>query len=182
MIAEQVEDVIILGGNPAYYTPADVPFADAISRMKQSLHVSSYFNETSARCAWHLPRAHLFESWGDARAFDGTTSFVQPVIAPLYGGKTDSEILAVLLGKSESSAHGLLQAYWKNRTEKKDFESWWQNALRDGFVSGSAFSAVNPAVAKIEITLGQSPNQGSAIEVIVRPDPTIRDGEFSRTA
>src|SRR5207237_1371395 len=55
-------------------------------------------DETSRACMWHLPRAHYLESWGDARSWDGTAGVVQPLIEPLFGGKTPIEVLAILTG------------------------------------------------------------------------------------
>ena len=34
-----------------------------------------------------FPQAHDLESWGDARAYDGTVTVIQPLIAPLYDGQ-----------------------------------------------------------------------------------------------
>ncbi len=43
------------------------------------------------------------ESWSDLRAFDGTATIQQPLIAPLYNGKTAHELLAILLGDPDRS-------------------------------------------------------------------------------
>ena len=45
---------------------------------------------------WHINGTHYLEQWGDARAFDGTASIVQPLIAPLYGGKSEHELLSAV--------------------------------------------------------------------------------------
>ncbi len=77
------------------------------------IHLSQYVDETSARCDWHLPEAHYLESWSDARAYDGTASIVQPLVAPLYGGKSSHEIVAALSGEPQRSGHELVQDYWR---------------------------------------------------------------------
>ena len=58
-----------------------------------------YDDETARLCHWHIPQAHCLESWGDLRAFDGTVTIQQPLIAPLYKGRTAHELLALLLGQ-----------------------------------------------------------------------------------
>jgi MoCo/4Fe-4S cofactor protein with predicted Tat translocation signal len=96
----RVETLLILGGNPVYTAPVDLDFVDLLSRVPTSLHLSSYQDETTQACTWHLPRAHYLESWDDTRAWDGTVSVVQPLIEPLYDGKTPSELLALVMGDS----------------------------------------------------------------------------------
>src|SRR5579859_4660914 len=96
----KVDLLIVLGGNPAYDAPADLNFADALKSGKTPLrvHYGLYQNETAELCQWHVPATHELESWGDARAYDGTVSIIQPLIAPLYNGKTAHEVINVLLG------------------------------------------------------------------------------------
>ena len=68
------------------------------------VHLGLYQDETSQYCHWHINEAHYLESWGDARAYDGTVSIVQPLIAPLYGGKSVYEVMAAAYRPSRS--HG----------------------------------------------------------------------------
>src|SRR5581483_11064804 len=83
MRAGRVETLVMLGGNPVYDAPADLDFAKALDRVGVRIHLSLYDDETSRLCHWHLPEAHFLESWGDARAWDGTATILQPLIAPL---------------------------------------------------------------------------------------------------
>src|SRR5450755_3357800 len=94
----KVDTLLILGGNPVFTAPADLAFGDALSKAKNSIHLSLYEDETSERCSWHLNAAHYLESWGDALSWNGTLSIVQPLIAPLHGGKSTLEIVAQLAG------------------------------------------------------------------------------------
>src|SRR5262249_15674238 len=93
---DRVDTLIVLGGNPAYTAPADVPFGDNVGKAKTSIHLSLYDDETSQRCTWHVNAAHYLESWGDARGWDGTITLVQPLIAPIYDGRSSIELLAAL--------------------------------------------------------------------------------------
>ena len=97
----QGRSALILGGNPVYTAPADLQFADALAKVQLRVHLSLHDDETSALCHWHIPEAHFLEAWSDARAFDGTASIVQPLIAPLYGGKSAHEVLAALSDRPE---------------------------------------------------------------------------------
>ena len=101
----RVETLIILGGNPAYNTPVDLRLDfNRLEKVKLRAHLHLYNNETSEICHWHINAAHYLESWGDARAYDGTASIVQPLIAPLYEGRTAYEVLALVLGQLRSAS------------------------------------------------------------------------------
>ena len=93
-----VQALLILGGNPVFDAPVDLQFAKALDKVPFRAHHSLYYDETSLRCHWHIPEAHYLESWSDVRGHDGTISIVQPLIAPLYNGRSAHEILGVLIG------------------------------------------------------------------------------------
>jgi Fe-S-cluster-containing dehydrogenase component len=104
MAQGQVDTLVMLGGNPVYDAPADLGFAEKLAKIPLSIHASLFVDETSAKCSWHVPRVHEFEAWGDARALDQTVSVQQPLIAPLFGGRGDIEVLG-LMAKAETNAH-----------------------------------------------------------------------------
>ena len=85
-----VSCLVTLGANPAYAAPADADFVAAMQQVETTIHFGLYRDETAAASSWHLPQAHYLESWGDARAADGTLSVVQPLIAPLLRRRFDS--------------------------------------------------------------------------------------------
>jgi molybdopterin-containing oxidoreductase family iron-sulfur binding subunit len=115
MNAGRVDVLLILGGNPVYNAPADLEFEKALRKVPLRVHLSLYKDETSELCQWHIPEAHYLESWGDARAFDGTVSIIQPLIAPLYSGKTAHEVLSAVMGEPERSSYEILREYWMKR-------------------------------------------------------------------
>src|SRR6185295_18377647 len=115
MNAGQVDVLLILGGNPVYNAPADLDFAAAIRKVPLRIHLSLYKDETSELCQWHVPEAHYLESWSDARAYDGTASIIQPLIAPLYSGKSAHEVLAAFLGERRLSGYDIVRDYWRRR-------------------------------------------------------------------
>src|SRR5476649_2477505 len=100
--------------NPAYTAPVDLAFAAAISKVQLRAHLSLYSDETSALCQWQIPEAHFLEAWSDARGYDGTASIVQPLIAPLYGGKSAHEVLAAMSERPERSGHDLVREHWQD--------------------------------------------------------------------
>jgi Fe-S-cluster-containing dehydrogenase component len=115
MDAGQVELLVILGGNPIFNAPADFHFVDSLAKVPLRVHHGLYYDETSALCHWHINAAHYLESWSDARAYDGTVSLVQPLIAPLYSGKTAHEMLAAFTDQPDQSSYDILRGYWMRK-------------------------------------------------------------------
>jgi molybdopterin-containing oxidoreductase family iron-sulfur binding subunit len=178
----KVDLLIVLGGNPAYDAPADLNFADALKNGKVPLrvHHGLYQNETAELCQWHVSATHELEAWGDARAYDGTVSIIQPLIAPLYGGKSALEFVALLSGQADATGYDLTRAYWQKQHAGADFEQFWRKSLHDGWVEGTTFAAKSTQLRGGEFG-GGGVREGNpnAIELNIRRDSTIYDGQFS---
>ncbi len=180
----RVEMLIILGGNPVYNAPGDLDFLEALKKVPLRAHLSRYVDETSAYCQWHVPALHDLESWGDARAFDGTVSLIQPLIAPLYEGKTASELLSALIDGEERSSHEIVQAYWKDERGEEDFDTFWTASLARGFIEGSAFASKTLGIRADAVgTLGvPEPLAADEFEIVMLPDPSVGNGGASNNA
>ncbi len=182
MRAGNVELLLILGGNPVYDAPADLDFAGALDKVPLRVHLSLFDDETSALCQWHLPETYYLESWSDGRAYDGTVSIIQPLIAPLYAGRSAHELLAMLLGQGPTKGYDIVRAHWKKERGESGFESFWGRALSDGLVADSAAPAkAVSARAGLAASLptAASPAGEGALELVLRPDPTVLDGRFA---
>ena len=180
MDAGKVNVLVILGGNPVFTAPADLKFADRLAKVGFRVHLSLYEDETSQLCHWHIPEAHYLESWSDARAYDGTVTILQPLIAPLYGGKSGHELVAALMGASDKSGYDILREYWQARSKTQNFELFWRTALHDGVVAGTAMP---PKSLSLKKGIGETEKRGTeergALEIVFRADPTIWDGRFA---
>lgn len=181
MNAGQVDTLVILGGNPVYDAPADLDFASALKKVTTSLHHGLFFDETAALCDWHINAAHYLEHWSDTRAYDGTCSIVQPLIAPLYEGKSEHEFLAALTDSPLDNGYTIVRSYWESQVPRgTDFAEFWRKSLFDGFVANTAFPPRVVQTKRIAITPRGSPN--GATELIIRPDPSVYDGQFANNA
>src|SRR5579872_6985407 len=182
MNAGKVDLLVILGGNPAYNAPADLNFADALKSNKVPLrvHYGLYQNETAELCQWHVPATHELESWGDARAYDGTVSIIQPLIAPLYNGKSALEFVALLSGQADATGYDLTRAYWQKQHTGADFEQFWRKSLHDGWIEGTTFAAKQVPLSRQQFSeLDVKPADPNSIELNIRRDSTIYDGQFA---
>ncbi|HEX8283835.1 MAG TPA: TAT-variant-translocated molybdopterin oxidoreductase [Pyrinomonadaceae bacterium] len=110
-----VDILVIVGGNPVYTTPADLKLdAARMKKVKLAVHLSQYDDETSELCHWHIPETHYLETWGDARAYDGTVTIQQPLITPLYNGKSAYELLAAFTDNPDRRGYDIVRQYWMN--------------------------------------------------------------------
>jgi molybdopterin-containing oxidoreductase family iron-sulfur binding subunit len=181
MSGGKVDLLIILGGNPAYDAPADLNFADLLksNKVPLCLHLGPYQNETAELCQWHVNQAHELEAWGDARAYDGTVSIIQPLIAPLYSGKSALEFVALLSGQSDATGYDLTRAYWQKQHSGADFEQFWRKSLHDGWIEGTSLSLKSAQLRNADFGGGGVREGDPNIELNIRRDPTIYDGQFS---
>jgi molybdopterin-containing oxidoreductase family iron-sulfur binding subunit len=186
--AGKVDTLLILGVNPVYTAPHDFDFASKLrfdekrksKKVHTVIHVSSHFDETSELCDWHVAESHYLETWGDARAFDGTLSVIQPLIAPLYHTHSGREVLAAFSDKPGLSDYDALRDRLKAANPSADFEKFWRKTLNDGLVAGSALAPFNAALKFNSSSLAAAKTTpADDIEFIFRPDPCVYDGRFA---
>jgi molybdopterin-containing oxidoreductase family iron-sulfur binding subunit len=178
MNAGKVDVLVILGGNPVYTAPADLKFADAMNKVPLRAHLSLYDDETSELCHWQIPEAHFLESWSDARAYDGTASIVQPLIAPLYGGKSAHDVIGAMSDHPERSAYDIVREFWK--VDPKD-DHEWRRWLHDGIIPNTAFTPKQLSAISSRLSAASSlqPPASTGFEIAFRNDPTVLDGRFA---
>src|ERR1044071_2678916 len=168
-----VHALVMLGGNPVYDAPANFNFAAALQKVAFRAHLSHYYDETSMLSHLHTPETHYPETWGDARGHDGTVSLQQPLIAPLYNGRSAYEVVGSLLGGMDASPYDTVRAFWLPRGN----EQLWRQSLKDGVVAnsarpprgGAASANIPPPVAR----------KAGEYELHIVPDPNIYDGRFA---
>ena len=193
----RVSLLVVLGANPVYNAPVDFNFADQLERVPLRVHVGLYQDETARLCHWHLPEAHYLEAWGDARTYDGTASICQPLIEPLYGGRSHLEIAAFLATLHETPGEEIVQKYWRdhwNANKKKsesDFSDFWKTSLHDGVVRDTALphksvqlkedwqQSLHDTAARVGSAASANPTGSESFELVFQPDSTIYDGSFA---
>ncbi len=178
--AGEIDALLIIGGNPSANAPADIPFAAALEAFGNAAHLTDYENETSRQCRWTLPRAHVLETWADTRAYDGTLSIVQPLIAPLLGGKTASEVIAALLGDPAATAYALSRTtfFGGGAAPTENQETAWRQALHAGVVENTAFPTQRVSADGGVPTLPDAPAE-DGLELQVVADYSVYDGRFA---
>ena len=179
MAAGEVDVLVMLGVNPAYDAAADLDFAASLAQVQTSIHVGLYHDETGAASTWHVPLAHELETWGDGRAFDGTLSIQQPLIAPLYGGLSALELLSALRGEPERTAFEIVRdAYQEAATV--DFDTFWRDALYRGTVEGMEAREVSVSL-RPEVFDAPVEPMSDTLELLLVADPYLGYGEFANS-
>jgi MoCo/4Fe-4S cofactor protein with predicted Tat translocation signal len=207
MRAGKVTTLLIIDSNPVFAAPGALGFSEALQRVGFSISLSPAPDETFSAATWAVPMTHAWETWGDARAYDGTATILQPQALPFYGGFSPQQMLALFDDSiaAETLSDGLpdtmqiVQMTWKNRFDT-DFASRWHDALADGVVSRTAANSANPALrsdALTRLATGSGTNTGvappdsaaasaghasPALTLLFRPDPHIWDGRFANNA
>jgi Fe-S-cluster-containing dehydrogenase component/anaerobic selenocysteine-containing dehydrogenase len=193
MAAGAVDTLVVTAENPAYGAPVDFKMGQLLKRVPNVVYHGLYEDETAQSCNYFVPAAHALESWGDGRATDGVVSIVQPLIAPLWGGKTEAEVLAAFLGDGELGTHVLLQKYWSSMSKLPgnlagSFDGVWERWLADGIVpdtgasseQGLAINAAGLAQAAAPLLARDAGQAG--MEIAFAPDPKTFDGRFANNA
>ena len=179
--AGEVETLLILGANPVYDAPElNESWQHLIDQVSLSIHVGEYEDETGKICDWHLNGTHFLEEWGDGRSWDGTITLRQPLIAPLYDGRSSIEVLSLLLEDKPRSGHDLVRAVLEPLAGS-DQDASWRSWLHDGYISETA-NAVDTAPA---IRGGWGPALEDAMqapagdEIVFLPDHSLFDGRYA---
>ncbi|HOX57499.1 MAG TPA: TAT-variant-translocated molybdopterin oxidoreductase [Candidatus Paceibacterota bacterium] len=179
--AGQVETLVVLGGNPVYNAPADLDWAATQRKAKLVVRLGYHEDETQAVSDWGIPRLHYLESWGDARTSDGTLVPIQPLIAPLFGGLTEVELLARLGGLEPASGYEIVRETFRGLTGGGEEE--WKRFLHNGFQEGSAAKAVDVVLSSEAVNSAlqavKPPGELKDLEVVFHSHYCVDDGRYN---
>jgi MoCo/4Fe-4S cofactor protein with predicted Tat translocation signal len=148
--AGEVRTLVLLGGNPAFDAPADLRFDELIRQVPETIRLGLYEDETSLACRWHLPAAHPLESWGDAVSHHGRISVTQPMIEPLFQGRSPLELLTKWIEENPTPPANLVRNAISNRLVVAGAHSEplgdldWKRLLHDGFLPESLRTSIKP--------------------------------------
>jgi len=189
----RVQTLIVLGGNPVYNAPADLDFGAAMAKAATRIHLGHRVDATSSSSTWHIPRAHYLESWGDAMAWDGSYLAVQPLIEPLFAGKTAAQLLSLLVDENPRSDYQVARDTFAGMTgsskaapeSNAGFEKRWREFIHDGFLKGSGGKGARVLAlggGHIAPPRGGAELSAQNLEISFVPDQSVYDGRFADNA
>jgi molybdopterin-containing oxidoreductase family iron-sulfur binding subunit len=190
----EIDTVVFMGTNPAYSSPADLNLGKVLAEeLKKTpnnrkskkewlaVHLGLYFDETARLCHWHIPQVHFLEDWSDGVGLDGSVSIIQPLIAPLYDGKSAHDLIGSLTKLPEGefderSTFDLVRNHWKKLDDNA-----WVKAVHDGVVPGAATTITPTLAADLFKKPGVKPRSpsGKGLELVLAPEAGVYDGRFA---
>lgn len=177
-----VNNVWILGDNPAYTTPANIDLGKSLSQLENVVYFSDFQDETAENAAWVLPLAHPLESWGDVLSSDGTYGVCQPQILPLLGGKSVIDILSLIAG-SDATGEAIIKETASELSSDLNSRGW-KELLHDGFLPDSAADSIAATIAgeaaELDTTLDIESFENGDLEVVFAVSDTLYDGRFAK--
>ena len=148
-----VQVLVILGLNPVFTAPADLRFGEKLTKVPMAVYHGLHRDETAYLCHWHIAATHPLENWGDPRAFDGTVTIMQPLMAPLYDGRSQHELLSAFTSQPGRRTAEIVKDYWTRAFAGQggwsirpasgeafaSADAFWRRVVHDGFIPGTAF-------------------------------------------
>ncbi|MGJ3243989.1 MAG: TAT-variant-translocated molybdopterin oxidoreductase [Opitutales bacterium] len=184
--AGSVQQLVILGGNPAFDAPADLKFGAAAARADSVTYFGYSANETSDLADLHVAASHYLESWSDGRAFDGTYLPVQPMIEPLFDTIGELEFLARIVGKLPAAdGHSLVRETFAGLAEPADLDAAFHTFLAEGLLENSDYlvytGRLRPrdAAERLPGTAPVAPAGREHLDVRFVPSRHVWDGRFA---
>ncbi len=182
MRSGSVNTLLMLGVNPVYNAPVDLRFYSSLQKVENKIHLNLYRDETAKSSSWHIPMAHYLERWGDVRSVDGTAGLIQPMIEPILGGKSEIELLSLIIDGNESKGYDLVQESWTSLLKGDLFETKWRRVLHDGLLENSQTKPEkkNSNSKSINAALNNLTFKNSEeIEIVFASSASLFDGRFA---
>ena len=178
MHAGRIDSLMILGANPVFAAPPSLGFREALARVRFSLAMAPARDETADAATWFVPETHSFESWSDARAYDGTASIVQPQALPLWNAISPHEVLDLYASPFPRSPLALVRETWRQHMPGH-FEQTWHDVLANGVVADSAAAKADVRLQPEAMQLRPPAPPAQKLHLLFRPDPNLWDGRYA---
>ncbi|MCO5258553.1 MAG: TAT-variant-translocated molybdopterin oxidoreductase [Crocinitomicaceae bacterium] len=189
VIGGKASDVVIfLDTNPAYSLPNADEFGKAISKIKTSVAISQFADETAAKCKYIIPELHALESWNDYQPTKTHFATAQPTIRPL-AENTTSPIESFLVwagaafrgGKDSRVAYDYIKSNWETERFATQSSYTTPDSYWDMMVHNSCYdlTVADPSAPSFNASLNvasQLPKVSGATEVVLYQKASIGVG------
>ena len=134
-----VDAVIFYGANPVYDSAIAAELAAALPKVKTKISFADRIDETAALVDYTCSDLNIYESWGDAEAYKGSYSLIQPTITPIFKQLRAAQESLLVWSGSSVSYYDYLRSFWKEKifsaqSSEIIFDSFWDKTLQNGVI------------------------------------------------
>lgn len=167
--------VIFYGVNPVYTLPNGKAFAKGMSKIKTSVSMALYADETASRCKYIASDLHSLEAWNDFNVVGEHFAIAQPTIRPLHNTTSALESFLVWAGearrggKDSKVVHDMMREVWLTKYQGSgytDEHTYWNMMVHN---SCAATVANKPSEPTFQANLSslKAPSASGKWEVVM---------------
>ncbi|RZM22002.1 MAG: 4Fe-4S dicluster domain-containing protein, partial [Pedobacter sp.] len=182
----EVAAVFFLNSNPGYDVANSKSFTDGLAKVGLKVSFSDRKDETSSLCDVIAINNNYLESWGDANAYEGYYSIVQPTINPVFNSRQAEESLLIWSNGPVKEYYQYVRNNWEANI-LPSLGKTWKDVLQTGvftaplkpagaYTFGLSLAAVIPSVINSSKALAKD------IELEVYESVPMRDGRHANNA
>ncbi|NII85786.1 MULTISPECIES: TAT-variant-translocated molybdopterin oxidoreductase [unclassified Pedobacter] len=182
----EVGAVLFLNSNPAYDAANPKAFTDALAKVPAKISFSDRADETATLCDAIAINHNYLESWGDANAYEGYYSIVQPTINPVFNSRQAEESLLTWADAPVKDYYQFVRSNWEAKVLPAAGLKW-EEVLEKGVVTTAAKAAaaysftLSLAAVATSIT-NSSKALAKEVELQVYENIPMRDGKNANNA
>ena len=182
----EVGAVFFLDSNPAYDAANAKGFAEGLTKVDLKISFSDRKDETSSLCDVIAINHNYLESWGDASAYEGYYSIVQPTINPVFNSRQAEESLLSWSNAPVKEYYQYVRNNWE-ATILPALGKTWSDVLQTGVFAATAkpagtYTFALSLAAVIPYVLNASKALAKDIELQVYESVPMRNGKHANNA
>jgi len=182
----EVAAVFFLNSNPGYDVANNKAFTEGLAKVGLKVSFSDRKDETASLCDVIAINNNYLESWGDANAYEGYYSIVQPTINPVFNSRQAEESLLIWSNGPVKEYYQYVRNNWEANILPV-LGKTWKDVLQTGvfagvqkpagtYTFGLSLAAVIPSVINSSKALAKD------IELQVYESIPMRDGRHANNA
>ncbi|WP_029286949.1 TAT-variant-translocated molybdopterin oxidoreductase [Pedobacter sp. R20-19] len=185
----EVGAVLFLNSNPAYDSLDIKKFEAALKNVPAKISFADRADETASLCDAIAINHNYLESWGDANAYEGYYSIVQPTINPVFNSRQAEESMLIWADATVKNYYQFVRSNWETKMLPA-LGLKWNDVLEKGVINvapktAAAYSftqSVAPVAASILNRSKELGKGGNQVELQVYENIPMRDGKNANNA
>jgi molybdopterin-containing oxidoreductase family iron-sulfur binding subunit len=182
----EVGAVLFLNSNPVYDAANAKAFTDALAKVPAKISFSDRADETATACDAIAINHNYLESWGDANAYEGYYSIVQPTINPVFNSRQAEESLLTWADAPIKDYYQFVRSNWEAKMLPA-VGLKWEEVLDKGVVTVAAKTAgtysFTQSLAQVATSIVSSSKAlAKEVELQVYESIPMRDGKNANNA